>query len=173
MRTGFRAENIQELEWNEIKNNGFIEIEESKTKTAGGIKHPIDSHLQELFNKILAIGKHSSGYLFPGRPSFRGKKREHPHMTTLAEKVRSLGDKIGIILSPHNLRNTYTTVCENAPIGLLGQKLLCGHAVFDQTQKYQLIDYLKGSGKSSRRRVRLSPTRWREGVGSCPPNLWR
>jgi integrase len=169
MWAGFRGENVQELEWTEIKRNGFIEIDEAKSKTPGGITHPIDSYLEELFDKLLVIGQHSSGYLFPGHPSFGGKKREHPHMTTLAQKVGVIGDKIGIILSPHNLRNTYTTVCEDAPIGLLGQKILCGHAIVDQTQKYQLIDYLKGSRKKFKREGQIVANEMARRCGLLPP----
>jgi integrase len=108
-----------------------IRFPESMTKNETSFELPMSDLVYELLN----ARSRSSGWVFPGR--HRGT-----HLKDTRGSFKEISRAIGLKITPHDLRRTFTTIAEKSGISVLEIKALVNHKMPDeQTADYVILNH--------------------------------
>jgi len=127
INTGMRKGEILSLKWSQVKKNGFIYLEKTKTDEARQI--PINDDLEECFKGIRKRQQLTSQYVFSDGSG--------GYIKDIKTGFKSALNRAGITdFRPHDLRHTFASHYLMRGGSLKGLKEILGHKDIKMTMRY-------------------------------------
>lgn len=143
MFSGLRLGEASSLTWEDIDlPSQVIRISAGRTKAKRKLDLPMSDFVHDLLVARRAIGRDK--FVFPGP----GKKG---HISDARAAFKIIEEKIGLKLSPHDLRRGYLTCCEQADLSMTAMKLLANHSTGrDVTSGYIIMSQKRLAGAAQK-----------------------
>ena len=131
--TGARVGEVRSLTWDAL-NLGEGVGTFRDTKTGVPLTVPLCSYLVQLLTtRHEAANKPGEGYVFPSYG-------ESGHAEDLRASLRLVSDTGGKLITPHDLRRTFISICDELEISVYTRKRLVNHALpLDVTEGYTMF----------------------------------
>jgi len=133
--TGLRRSEAERLKWEEIDfKNAILRLPRERLKADRALELPLTDVVLDLL-KRRHKDRGDSDYVFPtttigwAKNKDGTRRKTHPaHISSIEEPCNRIGDRMGLRVTPHDLRRTYTTVAESLEMSGHALNALTNHA---------------------------------------------
>jgi len=137
--TGLRKEEASRLKWSDVemdeeKQIFAVTIQDTKAKRP--FRFPMTMTLRAMFEYRMSLPNRNPIYVFPAKSSPRGSERGYINDTRKAFlKIQKLAE-FDQTITPHDLRRTFSTICDEMGLATVEVGKLLNHAQREVTEGY-------------------------------------